>query len=105
MKTMIASFAVVLTLCAAQYAAAQDESDIAYQTALLALIDTGLSPADKKSCGVKPNEARSYEQNACCVTLLFIADIDAGRTRGVPPMVHIKYARTKEEKGKILDRM
>lgn len=105
MKTIIASFAVVLTICAAQYAAAQDQSDLDYQTALLALIDTGLSAADKKFCGVKPNEARSPEQNACGVTLLFIADIDAGRTRGVPPMVHIKYARTKEEKGKILDRM
>lgn len=105
MKTIIASFAVVLTICAAQYAAAQDQADLDYQNALLALIDTRLSPADKNYCGVKPNEARSLEQNACCVTLLFIADIDAGRTRGVPPMAHIKYARNKEEKGKIIDRM
>lgn len=105
MKTMIALFAVVLAICAAQYASAQDQSDLDYQTALLARIDADLSSTDKKSCGVKPNVARSFEQNACCVTLLFIADIDAGNTSGVPPMVHIKYARTKEEKGKILDRM
>lgn len=97
------SFLVLgLTLGAAVSAAAQDHPDVAYQKALLA---RSLSAADKAICDQKARAGNSAEQDACRVTRLFLADINAGRDKGFPPMTHIKYAVDKAEKDKIIDRM
>lgn len=102
MMPKIALAAFVLTLGAALPAAAEDPPDVVYQNALLA---RSLSPADKAFCDGKTGAEKSAAGDACRVTRLFIADINAGRDKGFPPMTDIKYALNKEEKGKILDRM
>ena len=101
MKTMIAVFAFAVSLGSAQYAAAQGQSDVAYQNALLA---RSLSPADKAICEGKAG-AGSPAFDACKVTRLFVSDINAGQEKGFPPLADIKYAVDKVEKGKIMDRM
>lgn len=102
MRFTLALFAFVLTLGAALPAAAQDQPDVVYQNALLA---RSLSPADKAFCDGKTGPEKSAANDACRVTRLFISDINAGKDKGFPPMTDIKYVLTKEEKGKILDRM
>lgn len=102
MITRIALAALVLSLGAALPAAAQDQPDVVYQNALLA---RSLSPSDKAFCDGKAGAEKSAASDACRVTRLFLADIDAGKDKGFPPMTDIKFALNKEEKGKILDRM
>lgn len=102
MKTMIAVFAFTVSLGSAQYAAAQGQSDVAYQNALLT---RQLSPADKLVCESKAGAAGTAAYDACRVTRLFVSDIAAGQDKGFPPMADIKYAVDKVEKGKIMDRM
>ncbi|MCM2305490.1 MAG: hypothetical protein NDJ72_12350 [Elusimicrobia bacterium] len=101
MKSMIALFALAVTLGAATPAAAQEQPDVVYQKALLA---RALTPADKAYCDAKAG-TDSAAFDACRVTRLFIADINAGRDKGFPPLTDIKYALDKDEKGKIMDRM
>ncbi len=102
MKSRIAFFALVLTLCAAGSADAQDQPDVVYQNSLLT---RSLSAADKATCDAKAGPGNTPAYDACRVTRLFISDINAGRDKGFPPMTDIKYANDKAEKGKILDRM
>ena len=102
MKTMIAVFAFALTLGIAQYAAAQGESDVAYQATLRV---RQLTPADAQICQEKAGAAGTPAYEACKVTRLFVSDINAGKEKGFPPMADIKYAVDKVEKGKIMDRM
>lgn len=101
MRSMIPLFVFALTFGAAGYAAAQEHPDVVYQNALLA---RALTPADKAYCDGKAG-AGSPAHVACRVTRLFVSDINAGREKGFPPMTDIRYALSKEEKGKILDRM
>lgn len=102
MISKIAFLVLGLTLGPAISAAAQDHPDVAYQKALLA---RSLSAADKAICDGKASAGDAAAQDACRVTRLFIADINAGRDRGFPPMTDIKYAVDKAEKNKIIDRM
>lgn len=102
MKSLVAVFVVAGTLAAPGYAAAQDQPDVVYQNALLA---RALSPSDKAYCDGKAGEGKSTAADACRVTRLFLADINAGREKGFPPLTDIRYTVDKEEKGKILDRM
>jgi hypothetical protein len=100
MKSLIALFALALTLGAAGSAAAQSNQHVAYQNALLA---RSLSSADKAFCdGKAGNDAAA--RDACHVTRLFVSDIGANQDSGFPPMTDIKYA-SKAETGQILDRM
>lgn len=102
MKTMIALFAVVLALCAAGNAAAQGQSDFAYQKTLLS---RPLAPADKAFCDAKAGAAKSTASDACRVTRLFLVDIAAGADKGFPPATDVTYARNDAEIGKIMDKM
>lgn len=102
MKSTIASFAVVLSFFAAGSAAAQGQSDFAYQKALLS---RPLAPADKAFCDGKAGEAKSAASDACRVTRAFLVDIAAGADKGFPPITDITYARNDAEIGKIMDKM
>lgn len=100
MKPLITAFAFLLALAGS--AAAQGESDEAYQNLLRTRT---LSAADKEFCVAKTGATSGSEFEACRITRLFIADINAGKDKGVPPLTEIKYTRDKDEKGKIIDRM
>lgn len=92
---------LTLTLGVAQSAFAQDSPDVVYQNSLLA---RSLSASDQAICEAKAG-AGTPGFEACRVTRLFLADINAGRDKGVPPMAHIKYAVDVAEKNKILERL
>ncbi len=100
MKPLITAFAFILALAGS--ASAQSESDVAYQNSLRA---RALSAADKEFCVAKTGAESGKEFDACRITRLFLADINAGKDKGVPPLTEIKFARDKDERGKIIDRM
>lgn len=100
MKSPITAFMFILALAGS--AAAQGESDEAYQNALRA---RSLTPADKEFCVAKTGASSGTEFDACRITRLFLADIIAGKDKGVPPLTEIKYTRDKDERGKIIDKM
>lgn len=100
MKPRIALLALALTLGTAGLAAAQD--DVAYQNSLLA---RPLSAADKAVCDAKAGANNPAAYNACRVTRLFFADINAHQEQGFPPMATIKFATTQVEANQLLDRL
>lgn len=102
MKSKITLFVFSLVLGAAQHAAAEDHPDVVYQKALLA---RSLPDADRAICDEKGAADKTVSRDGCHVTRLFISDINAGREKGFPPMTDIKFAVSKAEKDKIMDRM
>jgi len=95
-------FGLVLLLGAARPAAAQDSPDLAYQKALLS---RSLSAADQAICDAKTAGGAGAVKDACRVTRLFLADIDAGRAKIFPPLADIRYTVNKGEQNKIVDYM
>ncbi|MCR4295405.1 MAG: hypothetical protein NUW21_07705 [Elusimicrobia bacterium] len=104
MMSKISFFALALTLGTAASAAAQVHANIVYQNALLA---RSLSAEDKAICERKASAGDAAAQDACRVTRLFIADINAGKVgeKIYPPLAHIKYAVSKVEREKISDHL
>lgn len=100
MKPRTLILAIIATLGAAGAAAAQD--DLAYQKALLA---RPLPPADKAVCDAKAGAGNPAAYDACRVTRLFLADINARREQGFPPLADIKYTTSKAEMALIVDRL
>lgn len=94
--------ALAITMALAGSAAAQGETDEAYQNLLKSRT---LSAADKEFCVAKTGSTAGDAFEACRITRLFLSDINAGKDKGVPPLTEIKYTRDKDERGKILDRM
>lgn len=100
MKTTITTLALILAFAGS--AAAQGESDEAYQNLLRG---RALSPSDKELCVAKTGDSSGAAFEACRITRLFLSDIDAKREKGFPPLTDIKYTVDKIERGKIMDRM
>lgn len=95
----------VLTLLAAGPAHAQDKDKmrhIRYQDALLA---RSLDSTNKAYCDGKLGEesaSNKTEYDKCHVTRLFLVDLTDGTNQGFPPMVEIKYSRSKAEMNMIV---
>lgn len=100
MKTTIAALALLLAATGSAFA--EGENDLVYQAQLLTRT---LSAADKEFCVAKTGATSGEAYDACRVTRLFLADINASKDKGVPPLTDIKYAVDKVEKSKIMDRM
>lgn len=104
MISKIAFLALTLTLGAAVSASAQDHPNVAYQKTLLARsLETD---TDKEICARKADAGDTAAQNACRVTRLFLADIQAKKVndRIFPPMADIKYTVNKPERLTIMER-
>lgn len=110
MISKIAILALVVTLGASVPAAAQDHPGVVYQKSLLARVP--LPAGDKLICDAKAGAVK-VPRDACHVTRLFIADINAGRHRDdkvfppmvFPPMTDIKYTVNQAEIEKIMNRL
>lgn len=104
MISKIAFLVLGLTLGGAVSASAQDHPNVAYQKTLLA---RSLSAADKEICDRKAGAGDAVAQNECRVTRLFIADMNAGKVdeKIYPPLANIKYAVSKVERERIMDRL
>lgn len=101
MKSKIAFFTAVLALGTAQFAAAQDHPDVAYQKSLLA---RPLPAAEKVFCEGIVGTANPAAMEDCHVTRLFLADFKEGRSGGkFPPKVRPKYAKDTTEKNIIIN--